>query len=243
MFPVLTFSQIQGEDEIYLKGDAIDAKFNNGGIEKFSEFINKNFNFSIVTKPGLLESTFTIDEMGNVTKIKITKILDIESATEFIRVLKICPKWEPAKRGGKPISIEIKYPLVFNEKAKNKPVVNAIEEKPIAVLGTNNDNKIYEIAGIETMPRFTGGVKKFYEYIGKNFVVPDVDGFNGKILVSFVVEKDGSLTDIKVLKDIGRGTKEETIRVLKNCPKWTPGMQKGMPVRCQYKLPISIASN
>ena len=62
---------------------------------------------------GKLEATFTIDEQGNLTKIRITQILDIESATEFIRVLKMCPKWEPAKRGGKPINIEIKYPMIF----------------------------------------------------------------------------------------------------------------------------------
>jgi len=120
LFPIIGFSQILGEDEVYLNGDKIDAQFNGGGIDKFAEFINKNFDYSKVTKPGLLETTFNIDELGNVTKIKITKILDIESATELIRVLKMSPKWEPAKRGGKPISIEIKYPMVFKEKVKKK---------------------------------------------------------------------------------------------------------------------------
>ena len=57
-------------------------------------------------------AVFTVDEKGNVTKIKIIQILDIEPAAEFIRVLKKYPKWEPAKRIGKPNSIEIKYPMV-----------------------------------------------------------------------------------------------------------------------------------
>ncbi|HTG67178.1 MAG TPA: energy transducer TonB, partial [Flavobacterium sp.] len=58
--------------------------------------------------------------------------------------------------------------------------------------------------------------------------------------VSFVVEKDGSLTDIKVLRDIGYGTGKEAIRVLQKSPKWNPGIQNGKPVRVQYSLPITI---
>ena len=113
LFPIAGFSQMGGEGEVYLKGDRIEAKFGGGGIDNFTAFVNRNFDYSKVLKAGKLEATFTIDEQGNLTKIRITQILDIESATEFIRVLKMCPKWEPAKRGGKPINIEIKYPMVF----------------------------------------------------------------------------------------------------------------------------------
>jgi hypothetical protein len=116
LIPMMAFSQIEGEDDFYLDGDLIDAKFNGGGIEKFQEFISQEFDYSKVTKPGKLEGAFTIDVEGNVTKIRITQVLDIESATEFIRVLKKSPKWEPARRKGKPISIEIKYPMVFKKK-------------------------------------------------------------------------------------------------------------------------------
>ncbi len=118
LLPIVGFSQIQGEDEVYLVGERIDAKFNGGGIDKFGEFLHKEFDYSKVSKPGKLEVTFTIDEQGNLTKIRITQMLDVVSATEFIRVLKKSPKWEPAKRNGKPISIEIKYPMVFKSNPK-----------------------------------------------------------------------------------------------------------------------------
>jgi Gram-negative bacterial TonB protein C-terminal len=120
MIPFLGFSQIQGEDEVYLNGDRIEAKFNGGGLDKFNDFIQKEFDYSKVTKAGKMIAAFTIDEEGTVKGIKIIEILDVESAMEMIRVLKKCPKWEPAMRGGKPISIEIKYPMVF--KVKTKPV-------------------------------------------------------------------------------------------------------------------------
>jgi protein TonB len=103
----------------------------------------------------------------------------------------------------------------------------------------NEANLLYNSSGIEVKPDFPGGISKFYEYIGKNFNAPYTK-VGGKIFVSFVIEKDGSLTEIKVLRDIGFGTREEALRVFKKCPNWKPGLQNGKPVRCQYTLPISI---
>jgi hypothetical protein len=116
MLPLYSVAQIQGEDEVYLSGDRIEAKFNGGGMEKFSQFVHEQFNYSKVTKPGKMIASFTIEVDGNVKNIKIIQMIDVDSSIEFIRVLNKCPKWEPAKRGGKPISIEIKYPMVFKAK-------------------------------------------------------------------------------------------------------------------------------
>jgi periplasmic protein TonB len=113
------------------------------------------------------------------------------------------------------------------------------QTEPIAP-DTNEDNSVYNSAGLEIKPEYKGGFNKFYEYIAKNYRTPDVPGLKGKLLVSFVVEKDGSITDIKVLKDIGYGTGEEAIRILKKCPNWTPAEQKGKKVRCTFMLPINI---
>jgi protein TonB len=104
------------------------------------------------------------------------------------------------------------------------------------------DNTVYNSAVLEIKPEFKGGLNKFYDYIAKNYRTPDVPGLKGKLLVSFVVEKDGSITDIKVLKDIGYGSGEEAIRILKKCPNWIPAKQKGKKVRCTFMLPINIQS-
>jgi periplasmic protein TonB len=104
------------------------------------------------------------------------------------------------------------------------------------------DNNIYNTAGIEVKPDFPGGIEKFYGFVGKNYQVPEEEGLKGKVFVSFVVEKDGSLTDIKVIRDIGYGTGKEAIRVLKSCPRWNPGEQNGKKVRVLYSLPINIQS-
>lgn len=102
------------------------------------------------------------------------------------------------------------------------------------------DNTIYSSAGIEVKPDFPGGIAKFYSFIQKNYVAPDEPGLKGQVFVSFVVEKDGSLTDIKILRDIGYGTGREAERVLRKCPRWTPAEQNGKKVRCSYQIPIKI---
>ncbi|MEO0037830.1 MAG: hypothetical protein RIQ59_1041 [Bacteroidota bacterium] len=113
------------------------------------------------------------------------------------------------------------------------------QSEPIAPAQTE-ENTVFNSAGLEIKPEFKGGLSKFYEYIAKNYRTPDVPGLNGQLMISFVVEKDGSITDIKVLKDLGYGTGEEAIRILKKCPNWTPAEQKGKKVRCAFMLPLRI---
>ena len=144
--------------------------------------------------------------------------------------------------------------LVFNGKinhkinnkanASIKSENNKDNSKKISPTTIKNidDNNIYNTAGIEVKPDFPGGLEKFYKFIGKNFQVPEEEGLKGKVFVTFVVEKDGLLSDIKVLRDIGYGTGNEAVRVLKSSPRWEPGEQNGKKVRCIYSLPISIQS-
>jgi protein TonB len=105
------------------------------------------------------------------------------------------------------------------------------------------DEQVYSIVSIEQMPDFPGGLSKFYGYISKNYNYPAAareQGVSGRVIVSFIVEKDGSLTDIKVLRDMGLGTGEEAMRLLKKSPKWRAGVQNGRTVRVQYTLPIML---
>ncbi len=106
----------------------------------------------------------------------------------------------------------------------------------------NEDNTVYNSTGIELKPEFPGGLSKFYQFISQNFNTPNISGIKGKVLISFVIEKDGSITDIKVLNDIGFGCGQEAVRVLKKCPNWTPAEQYGKKVRCAFVLPINIES-
>jgi protein TonB len=121
--------------------------------------------------------------------------------------------------------------------------VEPVGTGPVEALTEERDtNEIFSLAGIEQKPEYPGGISKFYEYVGKTYQAPEEEGLKGKVYVTFVVEKDGSLTDIKVVRDIGYGTGKEAIRVLNKCPRWLPGEQNGKKVRVLYSLPITIQS-
>ncbi len=110
---------------------------------------------------------------------------------------------------------------------------------------TKLKNTIELAALLDKQPEFPGGMKKFYEYVGNNFEKPNLDDVESvSVFVSFVIEKDGSMTDIKVLRNPGYGLDKEAIRVLKSLKtKWKPGIKDGEYVRTQYTLPIRIQMN
>lgn len=141
---------------------------------------------------------------------------------------------------------DLKDKKVGNETIKGDPDAVLTVDEPVGTGPVSQvveeDNSVYNTAGIEVKPDFPGGMDKFYKFVGNNYKTPEEEGLKGKVYVTFVVEKDGSLTDIKVLRDIGYGTGAEAIRVLKKCPKWTPGEQNGKKVRVLYSLPITIQS-
>lgn len=224
---ISSFAQLGGEDEVYLSGDMIEPKFNGGGLEKFYEFANKEFDFSKFNKSEKILASFTIDTNGDLKNIKVIQFENVESATEIIRVLTKSPKWKPAQKGGNPVAVTLKFPFDI----KFSTPKTDIPGKDVSV-----------ITDVEKKPEFPGGIQKFYKFFGQNFIPPDEPGLNGKVIVSFVIEVDGSLSNFIIVKDLGFGTAQEAIRVLKISPKWKPATQDGVPVRSPFIMPISIST-
>lgn len=95
----------------------------------------------------------------------------------------------------------------------------------------------------ETQPSFPGGIDAFYRYLGETVAYPKQAirrGVSGKVFVEFVVDKDGSLSQLRVAKGIGAGCDEEALRVIKNSPRWNPGKQRGRAVRVRMMVPITF---
>ena len=103
------------------------------------------------------------------------------------------------------------------------------------------NDKVLEKA--EVMPEYPGGEQAMMQFVADNVKYPQdaIDKeISGRVLVSFVVEKDGSIGDVKVVKGIGGGCDEEAVRVVNAMPKWKPGMDKGNPVRVSYIMPFTF---
>lgn len=117
---------------------------------------------------------------------------------------------------------------------------------PGEVVNDTGSNEIYEATGVDVFPDFPGGMEAWAKYIQKNLRYPGMaqeEGIQGKVFLSFVVEKNGSITDVKVIKGIGYGCDDEAIRVIRKSPRWKPGMQNNLPVRVKYNMPIGYVMN
>ncbi len=106
---------------------------------------------------------------------------------------------------------------------------------------TATDDKVYEVC--EQMPIFEGGDAALLKYLRENLKYPDNTkdrGVQGRLVIGFIVEKDGSLTDVKVLRPVDIDLDAEVLRLVKGMPKWIPGRHNGQRVRVRYLLPIHI---
>ena len=127
-------------------------------------------------------------------------------------------------------SEKAKKPLDTTKIVVQKPIKE--QTKPLKI-----DNKLYKIMDVDIKPDYKGDINKFYAFIEKNYVISDQiikkEAYGG-VFSNFIIEKDGSLSNIEIVRDFGYGSGEELVRVLKLCPKWTPAVKDGQPVRCLY---------
>lgn len=110
-----------------------------------------------------------------------------------------------------------------------------IEETTISA----DSNEVFDV--VDELPSFPGGIDKYRVFLSANIIYPRMArdlGIQGRVILQFVVEKDGSLTDIVVIRSLGAGLDEEAIRVIQKSPKWNPGKQQGKLVRVKYTVPI-----
>ena len=155
------------------------------------------------------------------------------------RLLMMTKKESPIKIVLKVFSVGVVYALllfVFSTKATAQKALNKADVK---------EKDLYVLADVEKLPEFPGGLTKFYKFIGENFKMSAEANkikIKGKAYMQFIIEKDGSLSDIKTIKDPGYGLGDEAIRVLKLSPKWTAATQEGKAVRVMYSLPITFQS-
>jgi protein TonB len=126
----------------------------------------------------------------------------------------------------------------------------AVEQEEIPFEATNvdesapldaNTDEVFKV--VEVDPEFPGGEEALYKYLSENIKYPVMAKNNkveGRVYITFVIEKDGTVSDAKVLRSVNEELDAEALRVINAMPKWKPGMQQGVPVRVQYNIPISF---
>ncbi|WP_207429566.1 energy transducer TonB [Pedobacter sp. SYSU D00535] len=208
-----------------------------------------------------------LEDMQNLRRVWVVSSLDFKREGEKLIATYWAKEsyFRPSLR--QQYSALVKYEMVINEQGKiislkdvdvkNEeifqvaPDTTAVEESPASPGSLepsandpqNTENKIFDASVVDVQPEFQGGQKELVRYISTNLRYPVAakqNNIQGKVYVAFVVEKDGQITEVKVRQGIGSGADEEAVRLIRNSPKWKPGVLKGSPVRTYNVLPITF---
>jgi periplasmic protein TonB len=140
------------------------------------------------------------------------------------------------------ITIILSFAVAKAQVNTAKTTDTASKSSGVTITTVDSTGKIF--TAVEYEPTFKGGITAFYNFLRGNMHYPEKakrNNIQGKVFISFVVEKDGSLTNIKVSKGVSEDLDAEALRVIKASPNWNPGTQNGKPVRVAYTMPLSFA--
>ena len=110
---------------------------------------------------------------------------------------------------------------------------------PVMAAEEGDEGEVFQV--VEQMPEFPGGMEKLMDYLSKNIKYPSIaqeNNIQGRVIVEFVVNKDGSIVEPKVMRSVDTSLDNEAMRVIKSMPKWNPGKQRGKAVRVRYTVPV-----
>ena len=128
---------------------------------------------------------------------------------------------------------------IETEDNKDKIVISAPVAAPKVV--EEDDQVIFQV--VETMPTFPGGDQALFKFLSDNIrypVIAQENGIQGRVICQFVVNRDGSIVDVEVVRSVDPSLDREAIRVIRSMPNWKPGMQRGKAVRVKYTLPVNF---
>lgn len=204
-----------------------------GGNFERTKFIDENIKYPAITTrnniQGRVICNFIVETDGNISEVNVVKgihpLLDIEA----VRVIESMPNWIPGKYRGKVVRVRFTLPISFR-------IPNINNEK------ISENDVIYE--NVDKQPEFPGGDKARLNYIEdkifpKNDWVSHEQRIHGRVVLSFVVEKDGSITDVLIERGVD-GLDKGAVDIIKGMPNWIPGERNGEIVRVRYTLPITF---
>jgi TonB family protein len=217
--------KVAGPNQIYTAVEQ-SAQFP-GGQNKFYQFLAQNLKYPAKAREtdiqGRVFLTFVVEKDGTLSDVKVVKGLGSGLDEESVRVLKKSPRWIAGKQSGKKVRQQFTVPINFTL--------------------VKDDKKAAVHKSVTESGHFPGDNEAIYQYLAKTIHYPAKareNNIQGKVFISFVIEEDGELTDIKVLRGIGGGCDEEAVKAIAASPKWVPGKEDGIAVRQVFTMPISF---
>lgn len=213
-----------------------------GGTEAMLKFLNDNIVYPEVAKKNKIQGRvivqFVVSKEGKVTNPKIARSVEANLDAEALRVIGLLPTWKPGQQRGQNVAVKFTVPVVFRLGDKGE---TAPPPQPLPKKGEPNANGVFEI--VENMPEFPGGQEALMRFLADGINYPadaKEKQVQGRVIVQFVVQADGSVTDPRIVRSVFPSLDEEAIRVVKTLPKWKAGMQRGVAVPTKFTVPVQF---
>ena len=235
-----------------------------GGLFVLMQYLNDNIQYPDKAKNDGVEGrvivSFIVGKEGLIKDAQVEKSVDPELDAEAIRVVSGMPRWTPGKSQGEPVDVKYSIPINFQltqpQQEQSSPFDEIIpvsspeemEKEHDTFEISERDKKVIEDTydNVEIMPEFPGGVQGLLNYMRETIKYPAQarqDTIQGRVLVTFVINKDGSIVEPEVVKSAHPLLDQEALKMVKEMPNWKPGEQNGKPVRVKYTIPVNFRLN
>ncbi|GAB3289627.1 hypothetical protein GCM10027511_01550 [Hymenobacter humi] len=222
-----------------------------GGTERYAQFLADHQRYPATAMQkgiqGTVKVSFIVEKTGTVNEVKVETPLSPELDAEAIRLIKSAPKWTPAKHlRSQVVRQRIVVPVSFVMSPGSEAVVTTgAKERPIttsaADIAASANPYRPAVVAPDRPAQPVGGTQAFFDWIEKNQKYPlqaRQRKIQGKVMMEFMVQTDGSLTDARVIKKLGSGLDDEALRLIKSAPKWEPATFQGKPIKQKMVLPV-----
>ncbi|MGF7075212.1 TonB family protein [Mucilaginibacter sp. R-33] len=217
-----------------------------GGLEAFGKFLATNIKYPAAAREKKIQGrviiTFVVERDGSLSNQRVVRGITGDLDDEALRVMKLSPQWKPGMQGNRTVRVQYSVPINF-ALAPDADTTKTVTPAKFSIASAQSGTEPV-FTSVEQVPEFPGGIEAFSKFLATNIRYPKAardNNVQGRVIITFVVEKDGSLSNMKVVRGIGSGCDEEAVRVLSISPAWKPGIQNGKAVKVQYSVPISFA--
>lgn len=239
---------IPPDDKVYTKVDVM-PEFP-GGDAELLKYISTNLKYPVIAFEngiqGRVVVSFTVEKDGSITEAEVVRSIDPSLDQEALRVINTLPKWTPGKNEGKIVRVKYTVPIQFRlNRGPSEPVKkNTTRSTPVeskTLAKEHKGEKVYTIC--DRMPKFPGGDPALMKFLADNIQYPKVakdNGIQGRVVITFIVEKDGTPTEYEIVRGVDPALDKEALRVAALMGKWTPGQNEGQTVQVRYTVPINF---
>ena len=188
---------------------------------------------------GRVSCSFVVGKDGSISEAEVIRGVSPELNEEALRVINSMPVWSPGKQRGKVVNVKYTVPVTFRLSGGKKKTSSRIVQRQIKEVDTSG--RVFTV--VQQMPEFPGGQASLLKYLATRIKYPAIaqeNGIQGRVSCSFVVDTDGSLKNIEVIRGIDPSLDREAVRVIREMPKWNPGVQNNMAVAVKYTVPVTF---